>query len=150
MVAETTQNCMSKKEGQKIKWVPRGPFNTPTHSRATMALLVLGTMILPGNTGTFLKLCEVSQLQSGLFIKPHETNKAHYWYPQPVGNTGPWAFIGPCTFSRVTWSQQQKQGSFVIPAQSVPASHPNCLMWFGWLPHLEQGEPDVTQKHTQS
>lgn len=67
MVAETTQNCMSKKEGQEIKWVPRGPFNTPTHSRATMALLVLGTMILPGNMGTFLKLCEVSLLPAAVW-----------------------------------------------------------------------------------
>lgn len=28
------------------------------------------------------------QLQSGLLIKPHETNKAHNWDLQSVGNAG--------------------------------------------------------------
>lgn len=61
-----------KKEGWEAKWVPRGPFNTPTHSRATMALLLLpplllGTMILAGDMGTFLKLCEVSLLPAAVW-----------------------------------------------------------------------------------
>lgn len=43
----------------------------------------------------------------------------------------------------------RKHEGLVVPAQPLPPSHPQCLMWPGWLPRLEQGGPDVTEKHTQ-
>lgn len=95
---------------------------------------------------SFCVRCPYCQLQSGLLIKPHETNKSLYWPPQAE----PECALGPCTARRVGWSLKQKQGRFAVPAYPVPPTHFEYLMWSGLLLRLEQAEPDVTEKHTQS
>lgn len=99
---------------QETSWVLHSAFNTlpPMCHRDSVAsgnndfVGEYGQVLGGAAPTSFCVRCSSFQLQSGLLIKPHETNKAHYWDPQPQLGFA----LAPCTACRVGRSLEQKTG----------------------------------------
>lgn len=157
MVVETTQKCISKRGGGCHVVLPTPPPNHPPTCHHCC-----GTAGNSDSAGERGYLWMEQPLRLTLWGLPLASRSLDYSlnHMKQIGliigissqlETHNQEFATClCTVGSVTWSLRHKLRSFVVPAPFLPASHPRRLMWPGWLPRLEQGEPDVTEKHTQS
>lgn len=151
MAVETTKKCISKREweraegggGRVVRWVTLPGFNVLLHVPPFSCHLSTSgnnnsasdyrSLLWDSPDSVRSPFC---QLQSGLYIKPHETTRTHYWGSSSHCKMQDYkSAYGLCTVCRDGRSLWRRRTEVFLTCKAVSTSHPqwpHCKVQARW------------------